>query len=71
MKYADLEVWCGIVLAAVCALLAMRHRPARSAVPRVTLLGAGAASVLFAAHAAVVDAVADPDGLSAADHPVL
>lgn len=74
MGYADVEVWGGVLVAVACAALAVlaaASRTALSAVRRTILIGTCSAAALFTAHAAVVDAVADPDIPADADGPVL
>jgi undecaprenyl-diphosphatase len=75
MRFADAEQSVGVALLAVWALVTALSVLGR--VPRVgrlstsTLIGTGVAAGLFALQATVVDAVADPDGISAADAPAL
>jgi membrane-associated phospholipid phosphatase len=75
MRFADVEQWLGgAVLVAwllVAGLSAAGRLPRSGRLGRSTLIGGGIAVGLFAVQATVVDAVADPDGISAADRPVL
>ncbi|MCE3554071.1 phosphatase PAP2 family protein [Pseudonocardia sp. RS11V-5] len=75
MRFADTEQVLGVVAlvawALVAALSASGRLPHGRRVSRATLAGTGVAAVLFALQATVVDAVADPDGISAADVPAL
>ncbi|GAA1865482.1 hypothetical protein GCM10009836_52330 [Pseudonocardia ailaonensis] len=72
MKYADLAQWVSLGLfaawLAVAALGVAGRRPRLS--PSV-LRGTGLVAALLVLQSWVVDAVADPDGLSAADEPLL
>jgi membrane-associated phospholipid phosphatase len=75
MRFADVEQWLGggvLVAWLLVAGLSMAGRlPVVRGLRRSTLIGTGVAAGLFALQASVVDAVADPDGISAADPPVL
>jgi undecaprenyl-diphosphatase len=72
VRTADAQQWLSLGLVAVwlavavAALTGSRRRPAPG-----TLVATGAVAALFAAYAAVVDAVADPAPLSALDGPTL
>jgi undecaprenyl-diphosphatase len=75
MNVADLQQWLGLgamavwlVVAVVVVLVRLRGdgRP-----PLRVLIATGAGAMLFAAYGGVVDAVADPGPLAAADVPVL
>src|SRR5690349_16733352 len=75
MRFADTEQWLGVALVALWLLVAGLSMAGR--LPRVRrlsaakLIGTGVAAGLFTLQATVVDAVADPDGISAADTPLL
>ena len=72
MRTADAQQWLSVGLAAVwlaVAVAALTGRGRRP--PPETLVATGVVAALFAAYAAVVDAVADPDPLSALDGPTL
>jgi membrane-associated phospholipid phosphatase len=75
MRFADTEQWLGVALVALWLLtagLSMIGRvPWRKRVSAATLIGTGVAAGLFTLQATVVDAVADPAGISAADAPLL
>jgi hypothetical protein len=75
MRFADAEQLLGVALVVVwllAAALSMAGRfPDGGKLSAATLLGTGIAAGLFTLQAAVVDAVADPDGISAADAPAL
>jgi undecaprenyl-diphosphatase len=75
VRFADAEQWLSVALVALWLLAAGLSKVGR--VPRMerlspaTLIGTGVAAGLFTLQAAVVDAVADPAGISAADGPLL
>lgn len=75
MRFADAEQWLAAALLIVwlvaAGLSAFRQVPRVKRLSTVTLTGTGVAAGLFALQAGVVDAVADPDGISAADTPAL
>jgi membrane-associated phospholipid phosphatase len=75
MGFADAEQWLGVavlVVWLVVAGLSLAGRlPRAHRLRRPTLVGTGVAAGLFALQAGVVDAVADPNGISAADPPIL
>jgi undecaprenyl-diphosphatase len=75
MRVADAEQWLGVVVVAawllVAGLSAAGRLPRAGRLRRSTLIGTGVAAGLFALQASVVDAVADPGGISAADQPTL
>jgi membrane-associated phospholipid phosphatase len=75
MRVADAEQWLGAVVLVVWLLVAglstAGRLPRTGRLRRSTLIGTGVAAGLFALQASIVDAVADPDGISAADPPTL
>jgi membrane-associated phospholipid phosphatase len=75
MGFADAEQLLGVALVALwllaAALSAAGRLPWVGRLSAATLIGTGVAAGLFTLQATVVDAVADPDGISAADAPVL
>ncbi|MCE0763023.1 phosphatase PAP2 family protein [Pseudonocardia kujensis] len=75
MRFADTEQVLGVVAlvgwALVAALSVCGRLPHGRRLSAATSIGTGVAAVVFALQATVVDAVADPDGISAADVPVL
>lgn len=75
MRVADVEQWLGgAVLVAwllVAGLSVVGRLPVVHRLRRPTLIGTGVGAGFFALQASVVDAVADPTGISAADPPVL
>src|SRR3954452_14580878 len=75
MRVADIEQWLGLGVVLVWLLAAGATAAGRfprvGRLHRATLVGTAVAAGLFALQATVVDAVADPDGLSVADPPTL
>jgi membrane-associated phospholipid phosphatase len=75
MRFADAEQWLGVAVLVAWSLVAglslAGRLPLVHRLRRPTLIGTGVAAGLFALQAGVVDAVADPNGISAADPPVL
>ena len=75
MRFADAEQWLavGVLLAwlPVAAASAAGRLPRIGRLRRGNLIGSGTAVGLFLAQAMVVDAVADPEGISTADPPIL
>jgi membrane-associated phospholipid phosphatase len=75
MGFADIEQWLGVAVVVVWLLVAAAsvagRLPRVGRLRRATLVGTGVAAGLCALQASVVDAVADPGGVSAADPPTL